>query len=88
MLLENARVFSIRTFVDATRLPNEDDELRDKSESCLFPSESHFESLKKRKERLMPRMSQTPDAPIQSKFVTVFELHSTDHLDAVAPTTQ
>jgi hypothetical protein len=36
----------------------------------------------------MPRMSQTPDAPIQSKFVTVFELHSTDHLDAVAPTTQ
>ncbi len=36
----------------------------------------------------MPRMSQTPDAPIQSKFVTVFELNSTDHLDAVAPTTQ
>ena len=36
----------------------------------------------------MPRMSQTPDAPIQSKLVTVFELHSTDDLDAVAPTTQ
>ena len=36
----------------------------------------------------MPRMSQTPDAPIQSKLVTVFELHSTDDLDAVAPTTE
>jgi hypothetical protein len=36
----------------------------------------------------MPRMSQTPDAPIQSKLVTVIELHSTDHLDAVPPTTQ
>lgn len=36
----------------------------------------------------MPRMSQTPDAPIQSKLVKVFELNSTDHLDAVAPTTQ
>lgn len=36
----------------------------------------------------MPRMSQTPDAPIQSKLVTVFELHSTDHLDAVAPTAE
>ena len=36
----------------------------------------------------MPRMSQTPDAPIQSKLVTVFELHSTDDLDAVAPTAE
>lgn len=36
----------------------------------------------------MQRMSQSPDAPIQAKLVTVLELHSTDHLDAVAPTAQ